>query len=178
MTKMNGIHLPDMAVNENLEHIFDENFAVKRKKTDIYLDNTKDVNDPDSFTNNNNLKLKPTDTSEFLKRKIAKNLIEEENFLQERPREVNIRIDKDSNSTIRLELRYPDEALNSNGEPENGEELNMGDKNEEQNGEYNVDGENQENGVRNTHFLKKKVFFLNTGTSLFYEKSNVHLYTE
>lgn len=149
MTKMNGIHLPDMAENENLEHIFEDNFTVKRKKTDNYLDNTKDVNDSENFTNNNNLKLKPTDSSEILKRKIAKNFTEEEKFLSERPREVNIRIDKDSNSTIRLELRYPDEALHSNGELENEEELNMNNKNEGQDGEYSVDDENQENGVRN-----------------------------
>lgn len=149
MTKMNGIHLPDMAENENLEHIFVDNFVVKRKKTDNYMDNTKDVNDANNFTNNNNLKLKsiPVDTSEILKRKIAKNFTEE-NFVTERPREVNIRIDKDSNSTIRLELRYPDEALNSNEESKNGEELNMNDKNEGQSGEYSVNGENQENGVR------------------------------
>lgn len=138
-----------MAENENLEHIFVDNFAVKRKKPDNYLDDTKDLNDANNFTNNNNLKLKPIpdDSSEILKRKIPKNFTEE-NFLTERPREVNIRIDKDSNSTIRLELRYPDEALNSNGEPKNGEELNMSDKNEVRNGEFSLDGDNQENGVR------------------------------
>lgn len=148
MTKMNGIHLPDMAENENLEHIFVDNFAVKRKKTDNYLDSTKDINDANNFTNNNNLKLKPSDSSEILKRKIAKNFTED-SFLSERPREVNIRIDKDSNSTIRLELRYPEETLNSNGTTDNGEELNMRDKNEGQNGEYSVDGNNEDNGVRN-----------------------------
>lgn len=144
MTKMNGIHLPDMAEDENLEHIFEDNFAVKRKKTDN--SNSKDMTD-DSFINNNNLKLKTTDSLENLKRKTPKSYIEDENFLHERPREVNVRLDKDSNRTIRLELRYPDENLNSNGETENGEELNIiNEDNEGQNGEY-VDGDNQENGV-------------------------------
>lgn len=170
MTKMNGIHLPDMAEDENLEHIFENNFDVKRKKTDSYEDNTKDeTNHADNFTNNNNLKLKPTDSSENLKRKIAKSFTEEENFLSERPREVNVRIDKDSNRTIRLELRYPDEALNSNGETENAEELNMNDEHEGPNGEYNVAAENQENGVRNIliyNYFYVVSCYLNTGTSL------------
>ncbi|XP_028162275.1 uncharacterized protein LOC114354203 [Ostrinia furnacalis] len=97
MTKMN-VDLPGMIGQQNLivDDIFTDNF--KRKKLqDEYGDGN--LKKPDAF-NNNNLKLINKEISP--KRKTSKNI--EDNYVNT---ELNISIDKDSNRTIRLELRHP-----------------------------------------------------------------------
>lgn len=105
MTKINGIDLPDMTEQQNLtvDDIFNENFLNKRKKdlTDYVIEKESDAF---KFGTNNNIE-KTIETPRNLKRKASKEFDNESTI--DKLTEVNIRIDKDSNKTVRLELRYP-----------------------------------------------------------------------
>lgn len=98
--------LPDMTEQQNLtvDDIFNENFLNKRKK-DINDYVTDKESDAFKFGSNNNIE-KIIETPRNLKRKASKEF-DNENYTIDKLTEVNIRIDKDSNKTVRLELRYP-----------------------------------------------------------------------
>lgn len=126
MTKMSGVNLPDMIDQQNLivDDIFNENFNAKRKKVqlDAYSDVKKTIDSESNFADNNNVKLidKQIDLPQNLKRKI-KNVAVDDNYINT---ELNISIDKDSNRTIRLELRHP--ANDTNGHrTEQGTEVSL-----------------------------------------------------
>ncbi|KAL0811997.1 hypothetical protein ABMA28_009394 [Loxostege sticticalis] len=120
MTKMNGVNLPEMMGQQNLivDDIFTDNFGTKRKKLhDEYsTENDKKI----TAFNNNNLKLTDKENPpQNLKRKSSR--IIEDNYINT---ELNISIDKDSNGTIRLELRHPG---SDNSEYKNGHDDEVND---------------------------------------------------
>lgn len=90
--------------NLTVDDIFNENL-VKRKKVD-YIPDVLPIQPSKS---NNNAKLIDKATDSNLKRKI-KNLEPNDNYISDKMIQpnINISIDKDSNKTIRLELRHPD----------------------------------------------------------------------
>lgn len=150
MTKMNGIDLPNMADDRNLtvDDIFNENFNVKRNKSDLnkYITINNKESTVTSFNNNT---IKKAETPQNLKRKSSKSATDSENYTivdNNKPTEFNITIDKDSNKTIRLELRYPgddgstykvgdDEAVMMNGNIN--EEIRMDSSDEKTNNDDN-----------------------------------------
>ncbi|KAJ2940849.1 hypothetical protein O0L34_g10110 [Tuta absoluta] len=149
MTKISTV--VNMTEHNNLDEIFD----VKRPRIDEYITtDTKEIIDS-NFENNNSIKI----DRDSQKRKRAKNS-EQDNFVIDKlPTELNIRIEKDSNKTIRLELRYPENGeAYPDGEydPTNGEELNgersvvsdleMEGVETEQNGDF-IPGNEDSNGV-------------------------------
>ncbi|KAI5641287.1 hypothetical protein NE865_06551 [Phthorimaea operculella] len=149
MTKISTV--ANMTEQNNLDDIFD----VKRPKIYEYITtDTKEIIDS-NFENNNVIKI----DKDAQKRKRAKNS-EQDNFVLDKlPTELNIRIEKDSNKTIRLELRYPEngeaypdrEYDATNGEEMNGErsvvsDLEMEGVDVEQNGDY-IQGNEDSNGV-------------------------------
>lgn len=134
---MNGVNLPDMIGQQNLivDDIFNDNFN-KRKKLQLDEYSTESIKKIDSNTfNNNNLKLtdKEIDSPQNLKRKSSKSIIDDSYINTE----LNISIDKDSNRTIRLELRHPG---NDNPEFKNGHgnEANESSALDSQIDEYNL----------------------------------------
>lgn len=147
MTKMNGINLPDMIGDQTLmvEDIFNENFTTKRKKLEDYSDEMKKTADGNEFPDNNNVKIID---KRNLKRKV-KNVIVDDNYINT---ELNISIDKDSNRTIRLELRHPG---NDNSHENEEEQVSLDSGQIEEYGlkngvDLNMDG-NEKNGEASGH---------------------------
>lgn len=143
MTKMNGTNLPDMTEQENLAEIFNDSYNKRKKMQNEFVDIKKTELAAMKFGNNNTIKVidKQIDSPQNLKRKSNK---EDENYSMHKNvhTELNITIDKDSNRTIRLELRHPS-VVDDN--------LTAGFKNQDQDHEESV---MVENGDLNEYAMK------------------------